>query len=62
MEHPSVQAPDTFYPEAGSHMPLPWKNQRGQSFPCSALFLRWKAFIRPGYSASPCSHSGSPEK
>lgn len=50
MERPSVQAPDTFYPEAGSHMPLyaaAVKNQRGPSFPCSALFLRGKAFIRP---------------
>ncbi|PNC83424.1 hypothetical protein CXT96_08555 [Akkermansia muciniphila] len=61
MERPSVQAPDTFYPEAGSHMPLyaaAVKKPKGAIFPVFCTFPAGKGL----HPASPCSHDGSPEK
>lgn len=60
MERPSVQAPDTFYPEAGSHMPLyaaAVKKPKGAIFPVFCTFPAGKGL----HPASPCSHDGSPE-
>lgn len=60
MERPSVQAPDTFYPEAGSHMPLyaaAVKKPKGAIFPVFCTFPAGKGL----HPVSPCSHDGSPE-
>lgn len=56
MERPFVQAPDTFYPEAGSHMPLyaaAVKKPKGAIFPVFCTFPAMKGLHPARLSVQP---------
>ena len=62
MERPFVQAPDTFYPEVGSHNTAAVKKPRGAIFPAFCTFPVEKDLHPARLSGLPLLHRGSPGK